>query len=175
MIRPAAFLFFSFLCAACFAQKKSSVIVALVDMDSVMTWMPETKEALAQLDTASARFQKQMDGLLISLSNALYPKDTLKKLTNAEYKRQVDSLQKQIIAFQKYSREEMEKKRSALYNDIRKKAKKLTVKFAKKNGFKVVLEKKNKGRAIVYNEDMEMVEITARITDQLKNVPPKKK
>jgi Skp family chaperone for outer membrane proteins len=156
----------------CAAHGQENVRIAVVDLDSVMAHMPEMGNALKQLDTATARFQQEMQALLTGLSHALYPQPGDPKKTDEQYRHDVDSLQKKLGAFQKYSREELERRRKILYDEIRAKARKMTVKFARKNGFKVVLEKKGWERALLYNE-LGSVEITGRILDQLKNSPEK--
>jgi Skp family chaperone for outer membrane proteins len=172
MIRSFSLFLFCMLAGMGLAQKKEKVRVAVVDMDSVMAHMPEMMNALLQLDTATARFQKEMEVMLKDLANALYP-DPSKKKTDVQFKREVDSLQKRLTNFQKYSRDEVEKRRRSLYTDIHKNSLRVCVKFAKKNGFKVLLDKKDMDRPVIYNE-LASVEITDRIVDQLKNASEKK-
>lgn len=136
-------LFFVWCAFPAFAQQK----IAFVNLDSIVSKLPETKSKLqiiesygkqlqAQLEKKTAQFQqkqKQLQETAASLSLILLE----------EKKQELEKLRGDIISMQQSSRERFDKKQQEIFSPIYKKVNKMVADFAKVEKYDFIFVQKN--------------------------------
>ena len=146
--------------------------VALVDIDSVINAMPETKIAMQKLDSALAAYQKRLDIMSDSLEwigkNMPHGRNKSPEEIQRvnEYMEGMKNFKERIVELKKNAEKDLENYRLALHAPIEKSAKILSIEVCKKNKYAGLVESW-KHAAILYCETQPM-DITSLVIQAVK-------
>jgi hypothetical protein len=126
---------------------------AVVDVDSLIKLMPETKIAVHKLDSAFSVYERQLDILSDSMEwlskHAPHGQDVPSEM-KIGYIRKVNRLSDRIRDFEKKAETELESYRLQLHDPIEKKVKEMCIRIAKQKGYAALIPLSKKEEGLLY-------------------------
>jgi Skp family chaperone for outer membrane proteins len=150
---------------------------AIVDLDSIIQHLPDTRIAQAKLDSSVSFLQQFMEQLQDSIETVMlkYP-DTKGPVSLEQKQLRAETLaqcNERVMHFQQDARAGLLEYRTKLFTPIVDKAKKLCEMYAKANAYKVVITKKEKDLTVLYGP-VPVTDITPNLIAKINEVIKKK-
>lgn len=148
--------------ACAFAQDK----FAMVDAQTVMTAMPEYKDAQDKLGAASKTFEDQLTTLRSELDKKVQEFQALPETTSeairADKAKELDSMQQRIETFYTNAQQELQRQQQTLMQPIQEKLVNAIKDFGKEQGYLMIFP----DGVAIYTSDA-VVDVTANIKSKL--------
>ena len=142
---------------------------ARINMQEVVTVMPEFAEAEKNLESFGKDLQEQMEQIQVEFNNKLadFQKnqatmaDSIKQMKQQE----LEQLQQRFGEFQQIAQQDFQKKQAELIEPVQKKAQEAVNKVAKANGYIVVFD--TSVQTLAYLDEAQVVDIAALVKKEL--------
>ena len=142
---------------------------ARINMQEVVTVMPEFAEAEKNLESFGKDLQEQMEQIQVEFNNKLadFQKnqatmaDSIKQMKQQE----LEQLQQRFGEFQQIAQQDFQKKQAELIEPVQKKAQEAINKVAKANGYIVVFD--TSVQTLAYLDEAQVVDIAALVKKEL--------
>ncbi|HEY6160755.1 MAG TPA: OmpH family outer membrane protein [Bacteroidia bacterium] len=139
---------------------------AVVDLDSVISSMPETKIAMGKLDSALAYYQLKLNILSDSLDIVLKTWPRWTGTQKVAQNKKVKQIKDDIRNLQRKAENELEEYRLCLREPIAYKARQLCIKVGKQNNYSSLVEVSRRNKGILFT-DGEPDDITWRVISEI--------
>ena len=150
---------------------------AVVDLDTIIQHLPDTRIAQAKLDSSVSFLQQFMEQLQDSIETVMLKYPDTKGPVSFEQKqireKTLAQCNERIMHFQQDARAGLLDYRNKLFVPIVEKAKKLCEMYAKANAYKVVITKKEKDLTVLYGP-VPVTDITPNLIAKINEVTKKK-
>lgn len=131
-------------CVLTFSTLLSAQKIAHIDLDSLISLMPESTEA----KKSQEEYIKQLEGMIVTMQTEFDTKyqdyvanqTKYSALIKSSMEKDLQDLQRRIQEFQNTAQQDLQKKNEELAKPIYDKAKKAIDQVAKENGYKYVLD-----------------------------------
>ena len=143
--------------------------MARVNMQEIVTAMPEFAEAQKNLEAFGKDLQEQMEQIQVEFNNKLadFQKNQATMAASVKQMRQqeLEQLQQRFAEFQQVAQQDFQKKEAELLEPVQKKAQEAINKVAKANGYLAVF---NTGvPSLAYFDEAQLVDIAALVKKEL--------
>ena len=141
--------------------------MARINVQEVITSMPEFEQAQKNLDAFSRDLQDQMEQIVVEFNNKMadFEKNQATMAASVKQMKQqeLQQLQQRYAEFQQIAQQDMQKKEAELLDPVQKKAKAAIEKVSKANGYLVVFEV----AGLVYFDEAQLIDITPLVKKEL--------
>ena len=114
--------------------------MAHINLDSLITLMPESKTAQAAVQDYSKQLEQQITAMQTELQTYQTDSPNMAEVVKASKEKELNDLNQRITDFQQQAQADYQKKSAELSKPVYEKAKKAIDQVAKDNGYKFVLD-----------------------------------
>ena len=149
-LKSLTFVFFLSVCSLSFTQSK----VAHIDSQSLISQMPEVKEAQAQIEKLQKTYQTEIEASMKEYQTKLqtYSADAQNQtdVTNQARQKELQGMEQNIQQYQQTAAQDIQQKQQDLLRPLIEKARAAIQKVAKAQGFDYVIDATPGGALILF-------------------------
>ncbi len=142
---------------------------ARINMQGVVTTMPEFAEAEKNLEAFGKDLQEQMEQIQVEFNNKLADfqknQETMAASIKQMKQQELEQLQQRFSEFQQIAQQDFQKKQAELLEPVQKKAQEAVNSVAKANGYIVVFD--TSMQTLAYLDEAQVVDIAELVKKQL--------
>ena len=156
-LKSLTFVFFLSVCSLGFTQSK----VAHIDSQSLISQMPEVKEAQAQIEKLQKTYQTEIEASMKEYQTKLqtYSADAQNQteVTNQARQKELQGMEQNIQQYQQTAAQDIQQKQQDLLRPLIEKARSAIQKVAKAQGFDYVIDA-TEGGSLIYPGGKDLME-----------------
>ena len=162
-LKSLTFVFFLSVCSLGFTQSK----VAHIDSQSLISQMPEVKEAQAQIEKLQKTYQTEIEASMKEYQTKLqtYSADAQNQteVTNQARQKELQGMEQNIQQYQQTAAQDIQQKQQDLLRPLIEKARSAIQKVAKAQGFDYVIDATPCGALILFEGKDLMAEVKTEL------------
>ena len=162
-LKSLTFIFFLTVCSLGFTQSK----VAHIDSQSLISQMPEVKEAQAQIEKLQKTYQTEIEASMKEYQTKLqtYSADAQNQteVTNQARQKELQGMEQNIQQYQQTAAQDIQQKQQDLLRPLIEKARAAIQKVAKSQGFDYVIDATPGGALILFEGKDLMAEVKTEL------------
>ena len=162
-LKSLTFVFFLSVCSLGFTQSK----VAHIDSQSLISQMPEVKEAQAQIEKLQKTYQTEIEASMKEYQTKLqtYSADAQNQteVTNQARQKELQGMEQNIQQYQQTAAQDIQQKQQDLLRPLIEKARGAIQKVAKAQGFDYVIDATPGGALILFEGKDLMAEVKTEL------------
>ena len=155
-LKSLTFVFFLSVCSFGFTQSK----VAHIDSQSLISQMPEVKEAQAQIEKLQKTYQTEIEASMKEYQTKLqtYSADAQNQteVTNQARQKELQGMEQNIQQYQQTAAQDIQQKQADLLRPLIEKAKEAIQKVAREQGFDYVIDA-TPGGAVILSDGKDLM------------------
>ena len=162
-LKTLTFVFFLSVCSLGFTQSK----VAHIDSQSLISQMPEVKEAQAQIEKLQKTYQTEIEASMKEYQTKLqtYSADAQNQteVTNQARQKELQGMEQNIQQYQQTAAQDIQQKQQDLLRPLIEKARSAIQKVAKAQGFDYVIDATPGGALVLFEGKDLMAEVKTEL------------